>query len=73
MLGYDEGIKLGLSGVKVIGTILGNVDIIAPGFVIGTDMGYLDESFDGYDYGKLEVLLIGYSLVYTNCKLLVSD
>ena len=34
MLGYDEGIKLGLSGGKVLGTIIGNVDEITLGLML---------------------------------------
>ena len=35
--------KLGLSDGKVIGNILGNVDVITLCFDVGTDMGYLYE------------------------------
>ena len=35
VLGSDEGIKLGLSDVKVLGTILANVD----GIILGLDVG----------------------------------
>ena len=47
MLGSDEGIKLGYTDGKVFGTILGNVDIITLGIDIGTELGFLDGSFDG--------------------------
>ena len=39
----DEGIKLRLSNGKVLGTVLGNNDIITLGLDDGTDMGYLDK------------------------------
>ena len=42
MLGSDEVIKLVLSGGKVIGTIIENVDGITLGLDIGTGMGSLD-------------------------------
>ena len=51
VLGSDEGIKLGLSGGKVLGTILGNVDEITLGINVGTELGsvngYIDSSNDG--------------------------
>ena len=42
MLGSDEVIKMGIYDGKVIGTILGNVDIITLGLDIGTELGSLD-------------------------------
>ena len=44
--GSDEGIKLGSTYGKVLGTILVNLDGITLGIYVGTDMGYLDVSFD---------------------------
>ena len=45
----DEGIKLGSTDGKVLGTILGDVYVITPGFDVGIEVGYLDGSFDGYN------------------------
>ena len=45
-LGSDEGIKLGSTNVKVLGTILGNVDVIALVIDFGTELGSLVGSFD---------------------------
>ena len=42
MIGSDKGIKLGLSDGKVIGTIIGNVDVITLGIDVGTDLGSVD-------------------------------
>ena len=47
VLGSDEGIKLGYTDGKVFGTIHGNVDRITLRFDIGTELGFLDGSFDG--------------------------
>ena len=58
VLGSDEGIKLGSTDAKAIGTILGNVDGIILGLDVGTELGSLDGSFDGYNYGKVEGLFI---------------
>ena len=54
MIGSNEGIKLGLSDGKVIGTVLENLDRITIGIDVGTDLGYLDELFDGSNDGSLE-------------------
>ena len=45
VLGYDQGIKLGLSGGKFFGTILLNVYGIILGIYAGTDLVSLDGSF----------------------------
>ena len=66
----DEGIKLGSTDGKVFDTILGNVYRITLGIDIGTELGFLDGPFDGSNKVKLEGLLIGDSLVYTNGKVL---
>ena len=50
MLGSDEGIKMGLFDVKVLGIILVNVDGITLGVDAGTEMGSLDGSFGGSNY-----------------------
>ena len=47
MIGSDEGIKLVLSGGKLLGTILGNVDGITLRLDVGTELGSLYGSFDG--------------------------
>ena len=59
VLVFDEVIKLGISGGKVIYTILGNVDGIALGIDVGTELGSLDGSFDGSNEDNLEGLMIG--------------
>ena len=71
-LGYDEGIKLGSTYGKVFVPILGNVDRITLGIDVGTNLNSLDRSFDGSNNGKLEVLLMGYSLVSTDGEVLCS-
>ena len=43
----------------MLGTIFVNVYEIKRGLDGGTNMGYLDGSFDMYNDGKLEVLLHG--------------
>ena len=58
MLGSDEVIKLRSTGGKVLGTIILNVDEITLRINVGTELGYLDGSFDGSNYGKIEGLLI---------------
>ena len=58
VLGYDEGIKLGLSDDKFLGTILLNVYGIIFGIDVGTEVVSLDGSFDGYNDFKLEGLFI---------------
>ena len=57
---------------KCIGTILVNVDIITLGIDVGTELGSLYRSFDGSNYGNLEVLLLGISLGSTDGKVLGS-
>ena len=49
-VGSDEGIKLGLydSDGEVLGTIPVNVDGITLGLDVGTELGSLDGSFDGF-------------------------
>ena len=42
MIGYDEGIKLVLSGGKVLDNILGNIYGTTVGFDVGTEIGSLD-------------------------------
>ena len=55
----------------MIGTILGNLDGITLWIYVGTDLGYLDGSYDGSNDGKLEVLFFEYSLGYTGGEMLV--
>ena len=73
MLGSNEVIKIELSDDKVIGTIFLNVDGITLGVYDGADMVSLDGSFDGVDYGKLEVLFFGDLLRYNDGKFIGSD
>ena len=73
VLGYDEGIKVGIYNGKVIGTILGYVDRITFGIDVVTELGSLDGFFDGFNYGKLEGLLLRDSLGSTHGKVLDSD
>ena len=58
MLRSDEGVKLGSTDGKVLVTILGNVSGITLRIDAETVLGYLYGSFDGYNHGKLELLLI---------------
>ena len=67
--GYDKRIKLRSLDGRFLGNILGNVYIITLGLVVGTNMVYLDGSFDGSDDGKLEVLFKIYSLGFTDNKI----
>ena len=73
MLGFDEGIKMGLSDVKAIGAILGDVYGITIGIDVGTELVSLDGPFDGSNYCKLEGLFIEESLGSTSIKVLVFD
>ena len=57
----------------MIGTIFVNVDGITLRLDVVTDLGSLDGSFDGFNYGKPEGLLLGDSLGYNNGKVLCSD
>ena len=50
----------------MIGTILVNVDGIILGIDVGTDLGYLDGSLDGYNNDNIEGLSLGGSLEYTD-------
>ena len=73
VLGYDEGIKLGLSYGKLLGTVPRNLDVITLEVDVGTELGTLDGSFDGSNDDKLEGLLLGESLGYTDDKVVGSD
>ena len=68
VLGCDEGIKLGSTDGKFFCALLGILDGISLGLYVGTDIVYLGGSFDGSNYGNLEVSLIGESLGYTDGK-----
>ena len=59
MICFDEGIKLGSTDGKVLGTILRNVYGIALAIDDGTELGSLDIYFDGSNDENLEDLLIG--------------
>ena len=71
-LGTNVVNELGLSKGEVFGTILVNVERITLGIDIGTDIGFLDGCLDGSNDGKLELLLLGDSLVYNDVKVLVT-
>ena len=58
----DEEINLGSPDDKVLGITLGADDGITRGLDEGTELGFSDESCDGSNDGKLEVVLIGDSL-----------
>ena len=73
VLGSEEGIRLVLSDVKFIGPILGNVCVITLGIDVGTELRFLDGYFYASNYGKLEGLLLGDSLGYTDGKVIGSD
>ena len=73
VLGSDEGIKMGSTDGKAFGTILGNVDRITLGINIGTDLGFLDVSFDCSNEGKLEGLFLRDLLGSTDGKVLGCD
>ena len=66
VLGSDKGIKLWISFVKVLGTMLWNVYGITLGLDIETELGSLDGSFDGFHDEILEVLFLGESLGNTD-------
>ena len=51
--GSYEGIKLVCIDGKVLGSILVNVDRITLGLDIGTELGFLYGSFDGFNKGRL--------------------
>ena len=53
LFGSSEGIKVGSTDVKLIGTIIKNVDGITLGIDVGTDLVSLDGPFDVSNYGKL--------------------
>ena len=57
----------------MLGNIIGNIYGITLGIDIGTDLGSLDLSLDIYNYYKLEVLLLGSSLRFTDGKVHGSD
>ena len=72
MLGSVESIKLVIYDGKVIGTTLGNVDVITLGIDFVTQLGYLDGYFDSSNVGKLQDLFIRGSLGYMDRKVLDS-
>ena len=57
----------------MLGTILENEYGITRWLDFGTELGYLDGSFDSSNVGYLEGILIGESMVCTYGKVLVSD
>ena len=58
MLGSDEGIKLVSTNGKLLSTIIGNVYGITTGLDVGTELGYLDGSYVGFNDDKLEGLFL---------------
>ena len=66
----NEGIKLRSSSGKVLVIIIGNVYGITLGIDVVIELCLLDGSFDGYNVGKFEGLLLGGSLGYTDGKVL---
>ena len=58
VLGFGKCIKLGISGDKVLGNILGNIDEITLELDVGTDLGSVDVYLDVSNYVNLEVLLL---------------
>ena len=66
--GSGKGNKLGSFDVKVLGTIIGNVDRITLGIDVRTDLGSLYVSSYVYNDCKIEGLLIGDSLRSTHGK-----
>ena len=48
MFGSDEGIKIEILNDKFLITLHVNVDVITLGFDVGTDLGSIDRSFDGF-------------------------
>ena len=73
MIGSDKGTRLGLSGGRVLVTILEDVHVITLGIDVVKQPGYLDESFDESSHGNLEGLLIGDFMGSTDGKGLGSD
>ena len=73
MFGSDDSIKLGYTDSKLIGTIVGNIYKITLGIDVGTELVYLDGSFDGSNDGNIEGLLINKVLVSTGGKKLGYD
>ena len=67
-LGCDEGIKLGSSDCKVIGTILGNVDGNMLELDFGADLRSIYGYFDSYNAGKTRGELFGDSSGSTDGK-----
>ena len=68
VIGSHEDTKPGLYYGKVIETILGNSDEIILALNVELELGFLDESFDGFYDGKLYRVLLGDSLVSTDDK-----
>ena len=58
IIGYDEFIKVGFTDGIVLSTILGDVDGITLELDVGTWLGSSDGSFDGYNNGMFEGILI---------------
>ena len=73
MIESDEGMKPELSDDTVLGNILGDIYGITFWIDVVTELCSLDGFFDGSNDGKLDRLLLIYSLVYTDGKVIGSD
>ena len=73
VLGSDVAIKLGYTYGKVLVTILGSVDGIKLVIDDGTYIGSFYGLFDGSNHGKLESVLPGDSIWFTDGKVIGSD
>ena len=72
VLGFGKCIKLGISGDKVLGNILGNMYGITLGIDIETWVVSINGSFDFSNDSKFEGLLLWDYLGYTGCKVIGS-
>ena len=57
----------------MLGNILGDVDGITLGIYVGTELGSLYVSFDGFNNGKIEGLFLENSLGCTDVTVIGSD
>ena len=73
VLGYDEGIIMRSTDGKLLVTILENVDGITFDIDFGKELGSIDRPIYGSNDGKLEIFLLGDSLVPTDGKVLCPD
>ena len=73
VIGSDEGIELGSMDGKVLGTILGNVNVITLATYVVTKFVSLNGFFDGSNDKNLESKLLGESLAFADGKILGYD